>query len=114
MVLFADTGELVLHDHDGPGFTQSRLARALGRRGALGMPPAPVRRTLSRRYGDDVVVLDIETGAEKARARVPSLFQSVLFPAAGRSRDVYWCTFSTLARLRVTPADGRGPVARSS
>jgi hypothetical protein len=48
-----------------------------------------------------VVVLDIETGSETARARVPSMFQSVLFPAPGWERDLYWCTFSTLARLEV-------------
>jgi hypothetical protein len=29
------------------------------------------------------------------------MFQSVLFPAPGWGRDLYWCTFSTLARLEV-------------
>jgi hypothetical protein len=29
------------------------------------------------------------------------MFQSVLFPAPGWDRDLYWCTFSTLARLAV-------------
>jgi hypothetical protein len=51
-----------------------------------------------------VLVVDIETGVERARARVPTMFQSVLFPAPGFGRDLYWCTFSTLARLEVTPA----------
>jgi hypothetical protein len=60
-----------------------------------------VRIAAGRRCHDDVVVLDIETGAERARARVPTLFQSVLFPAPGWRRDLYWCTFSTLARLEV-------------
>jgi hypothetical protein len=32
------------------------------------------------------------------------MFQSVLFPAVGWERDLYWCTFSTLARLEVVPA----------
>ena len=40
----------------------------------------------------------------EARAAVPSLFQSVVFPAAGWERDLYWCTFSTLARVEVVSA----------
>jgi hypothetical protein len=60
-----------------------------------------VRAAAARRSGDDVAVLDIESGVELARARVPSMFQSVLFPAPGWGRDLYWCTFSTLARLEV-------------
>jgi hypothetical protein len=32
------------------------------------------------------------------------MFQSVLFPTPGLQRDLYWCTFSTLARLEVAPA----------
>ncbi len=47
------------------------------------------------------MIVDIETGDERARARVPSMFQSVVFPAPGFDRDLYWCTFSTLARLEV-------------
>jgi hypothetical protein len=34
------------------------------------------------------------------------MFQSVLFPAPGWGRDLYWCTFSTVARLEVAPAGG--------
>ena len=101
MVLFADTGELVLHDHRGPAYARTRAGRALGRRGGALAASARVRRAMSRRYGDDVVVLDVETGAERGRARVPSMFQSVLFPAPGFERDLYWCTFSTLARVEV-------------
>lgn len=101
MLLFPDTGELVVHDFHGPAFAQTRLARAVGRRSSGPARSSWARRSLARRYGDDVVVLDIETGAERARARVPSMFQSVLFPAPGVERDLYWCTFSTLARLEV-------------
>jgi hypothetical protein len=103
MVLFADTGELVLHDYRGPAYARTRVGRALGRRGGGLAQSARVRRALGARYGDDVVVVDIETGTERGRARVPSMFQSVLFPAPGFARDLYWCTFSTLARLEVVP-----------
>jgi hypothetical protein len=101
MILFPDTGELVLHDFQGPAVNHTAPARAMARRFSAPARSAAVRRALSRSSGDTVVVLDIETGAERARAHVPSMFQSVLFPAPGFERDLYWCTFSTLARLEV-------------
>ncbi|HEX2572742.1 MAG TPA: hypothetical protein VH877_24545 [Polyangia bacterium] len=58
-----------------------------------------VTNDFHRLLGDDVVVLDIETGREKARARVGSLYQSVLFPAPGWRRDVYYTSFSKIARV---------------
>ncbi len=69
MVLFADTGELVTNDHD-----QARMA-------------------------DAIVVLDIESGDERVRVDAGSAVQSVLFPAAGFDRDVYYCSFAALARV---------------
>jgi hypothetical protein len=101
MIEFADTGELVLQDFRSPAITRTRLSHALGRRWAAPAHSARVRGALARGSGDDVLVVDIETGDERGRARVPSMFQSVLFPAPGFERDLYWCTFSTLARLEV-------------
>jgi len=68
---FPDSGELVLCDYD------------------------PVRRT------DQVVVVDIETGAELARADTGSRVQSVLFGAPGFDRDFYMCSFTTVSRFQV-------------
>ena len=51
--------------------------------------------------GDQVVVLDLETGAERARARTGSPLQSVVFPTAGFGRDLYLCSFTTLSRVTV-------------
>ncbi|MCU1353249.1 MAG: hypothetical protein JWM05_2458 [Acidimicrobiales bacterium] len=68
-LLFADTGELVTNDHD-----QERMA-------------------------DAVVVLDIETGEERVRVDAGSAVQSVLFPAAGFGRDLYYCSFATVTRV---------------
>ena len=48
---------------------------------------------------EDVVLLDLATGEELARATVPTLFRSVVFPAPGWSNDVYYCSFSTIARI---------------
>jgi hypothetical protein len=101
MIQFPDTGELVLHDFRTPTINRTRLARAASKRTAGLIHSERVRRAMSRRSADEVVVVDIETGEERARAAVPSMFQSVLFPAPGFGRDLYWCTFSTLARLEV-------------
>ena len=60
------------------------------------------RRTASKLAREDVLVLDVETGAERGRASVPTLSQSVLFPCPGWSRDVYYCSFTTIARIAVT------------
>lgn len=52
---------------------------------------------------DQVVVLDIATGEEWARADTGSPVQSVLFPAAGFGNDFYLCTFTTISRVSVPP-----------
>jgi hypothetical protein len=104
MVMFPATGEIVLHHFRCPRFARTALARRIGPAAAGLVRSAAVREALARGSADEVVVLDIETGAERARCAVPSMFQSVLFPAPGFDRDIYWCTFSTLARLEVVAA----------
>lgn len=102
MIQFPDSGELVLHDFAGPAIARTRIAQTVAEHWSAPARSSAVRRSIGHRSGDDVVVVDIETGKERARARVPSMFQSVLFPAPGFDRDLYWCTFSTLARLEVS------------
>lgn len=68
---FPDTGELVVFDHD------------------------------AARNAEQLVVLDIETGAERARVDTGSPVQSVLFAAAGPARDLYVCSFTTVTRITV-------------
>ncbi len=68
-LLFGDSGDLVTADHD------------------------PVR------FADDIVLLDVETGDERARVASGSPVQSVLFPAAGFDRDLYYCSFTAIARV---------------
>lgn len=51
--------------------------------------------------GEDVVVLDIETGAEKGRARIGGITQGVVFPSPGWGRDVYWSAMSRFGRVAV-------------
>ncbi|MFM7737260.1 MAG: hypothetical protein ACKPBU_14930, partial [Alphaproteobacteria bacterium] len=52
-----------------------------------------------RRRGEEVVVLDLETGAERGRVRIGGLAQGVVFPSTGFGRDFYWTTFLRLARI---------------
>ncbi len=71
LLRYPDTGELVTGHHDPEGMTEH------------------------------VVILDIETGAEIARAPTGSPVQSVLFPCPGFHRDLYLCSFTTLTRVSV-------------
>ena len=50
------------------------------------------------------MVLDLDTGADKARVDVPSPSQGFLFPAPGFGRDVYYQSLTTIARVGVTGA----------
>jgi hypothetical protein len=69
MVLYPDTGELVVNDY--------------------------------RRFGEEVVVLDISSGTETGRVRSGGLTQGVVFPSPGWSRDLYWSSMGRLARVFV-------------
>ncbi|MBI5284346.1 MAG: hypothetical protein HY874_04550 [Chloroflexi bacterium] len=50
---------------------------------------------------DHVVILDVESGAEKGRVATGSPLQSVVFQSPGWSRDVYTCGMMTIARTFV-------------
>ena len=54
-----------------------------------------------RRLGEEVVVLDAQSGAERARVRVGGIMQGVVFPSPGWSRDLYWSSMGQLARVFV-------------
>ena len=54
-----------------------------------------------RRNGEEVVLLNIETGAELARVRSGGLTQGVVFPSSGWNRDLYWSSMGRLARVFV-------------
>jgi hypothetical protein len=68
-LLFADTGLVLTTDHD------------------------------AARMSDELVLLDIATGEERARTPSGSAVQSVLFPAPGWDNDAYYCSFAGIARL---------------
>lgn len=54
-----------------------------------------------RRLGEEVVVLDLETGAERGRVRTGGVMQGVVFPSVGWGRDLYWSSMGRLARVFV-------------
>lgn len=70
-------------------------------------PPDQVTSTLVKlpkglTGSDQLVVLDLDTGADKARVDVPSPSQAFLFPAPGFKRDVYYQSLTTIARVAVS------------
>ena len=54
-----------------------------------------------RRGGEEVVVLNIESGLEMARVRIGGFQQGVAFPSTGWGRDFYWSSLGRLARVFV-------------
>ena len=52
------------------------------------------------RMVEQVVVVDIATGAELVRTDTEGPLQSAVFPALGWDATVYWCSLSTVSRLR--------------
>jgi hypothetical protein len=69
MLLYPDTGELVVNDY--------------------------------QRWGEEVAVLQVESGQEIARVRTGGLMQGVVFPSTGWGRDFYWSSMGRLARVWV-------------
>lgn len=82
-ILFGATGELILDDF-----------------------------TAQPTLDDNVVVLDIETGAEKARCMTGSQRPNGMFPCPGRERDVYYCSAPSVARVYVDQASPGSVVRR--
>jgi hypothetical protein len=54
-----------------------------------------------RRFGEEVVMLDIETGTERGRVRIGGINQGVVFPSVGWDRDLYWSSMTKVARIYV-------------
>jgi hypothetical protein len=102
LVLYPDTRELVVGDYR----DIEVLRRPFPRRVLAAVGPLVARRAPSARSSlalghDELVVLDLDSGEEKARAPVPSPSQGFLFPAPGFGRDVYYQSVTTIARVAV-------------
>lgn len=102
LIVYPDTRELLAGDWCDFRPFRARGARAVMRRlgPVLARSPRVARATLPLNR-DQLVVLDLDTGAEKARVDVPSPGQGFLFPAPGFGRDVYYQSVTTIARVAV-------------
>jgi hypothetical protein len=99
LIRFPDTGALLAYDFRAPAAFRTRAFRAISRWIAPILTRPAARRRLANVTSEDVVLLDVATGAELARAAIPTIVQSVVFPAPGWSSDLYYCSFSTIARV---------------
>jgi hypothetical protein len=102
LILYPDTGELVVGDWRDWAWTRGRLARPLV--AAFGRGPgrfAAVRRASLRSGHDELAVLELATGEELGRVAVPSPSQGFLFSAPGFGRDVIYQSLTTIARVAV-------------
>lgn len=102
LIVYPDTRELVAQDWTGWSWlrrpaVRRTLAPVMERTAAV----TAARRASLRSGHDRLVVLDLDTGADKARVDVPSPSQGFLFPAPGFARDVYYQSLTTIARVVV-------------
>ena len=103
LILYPETREIVVGDWQGhPALKSGPLRRAVAAAGPVLARSAAAMRASRSLGGDSLAVLDLDSGAEKARVEVPSAIQGFLFPAPGFGRDVYYQSLSTIARVRVT------------
>jgi hypothetical protein len=107
LILYPDTRELIAQDfRDLAAMRRPALRRALAPALRVLGRSAAARRASLPTGTDQLVVLDLDTGAERARVDVPSPCQAFLFPAPGFGRDVYYQSLTTIARVAVTGAPG--------
>jgi hypothetical protein len=114
LILYPDTRELVVGDWRDTAALRRRGIRPLVRgTSALLSRSARARRASLAGGGDQLVVCDLDTGAEKARVAVPSPSQGFLFSAPGFGRDVYYQSLTTIARVAVAAERRFIPPVRS-
>jgi hypothetical protein len=102
LVLYPDTRELVAQDWHGPALLRQPTVRRLARPHLQRLGHSPRVRRFSGPVGrDHLVVLDLDSGTDKARVKVPSPAQGFLFPAPGFNRDFYYQSMTTIARVAV-------------
>ena len=102
LIVYPDTRELVAQDFRDLAALRRPLVRRALRPTLAALGTLGVARQASLRTGaDQLVVLDLDSGEDKARVDVPSPSQGYLFPAPGFGRDVYYQSLSTIARVVV-------------
>jgi hypothetical protein len=94
--------------YDGPGRFRTLWQHEMGASNHFILHPDTgeiVVNDFDDAVGEQVVVLRIESGEVLGRVAIGSPIQSVVFQAPGCARDVYTCTFATVARVFPIPAD---------
>jgi len=105
LILYPHTRELIAQDWSDMPYLRRRSVRRAMRPGIEMLAHSAAARRASLRTGSDaLVLLDLDTGREKARVEVPSPSQGFLFPAPGFGRDVYYQSLTTIARVAVRGA----------
>ena len=104
LIIYSDTRELVVQDwSEDPALRRPAVRRVSAVASRLLSRSAVARRAALRMGHDRLVVLDLDSGAEKARVDIASPSQAFLFPAPGFGRDVYYQSITTIARVEVVP-----------
>jgi hypothetical protein len=102
LIVYPDTREVVAQDWEDEPALRRPLVRRTSRPLVQALSQSAAARRASLRFGHDrLVVLDLDTGEDKARCDVPSPSQAYLFPAPGFGRDVYYQSLTTIARVAV-------------
>ena len=104
LILYTDTRELVAQDWTEAAVLRRPLVRGAMRPALQLLAQSRTARQASLRAGrDELVVLDLDSGEDKARVEIPSPSQAFLFPSPGFERDVYYQSLTTIARVMVRP-----------
>jgi hypothetical protein len=102
LIHYPDTRELVVGDwRDLAVLRRPAVRRVVRGATQLLSRSARARRSSLGAGSDQLVVLDLDDGSERARVSVPSPSQGFLFPAPGFARDVYYQSLTTIARVAV-------------
>jgi hypothetical protein len=102
LIVYPDTRELVAQDwQDTETLRRPLVRRALRPAFQVLARSAAARRASLASGHDNLVVLYLDSGEDKARVAVPSPSQAFLFPAPGFDRDVYYQSLTTIARVAV-------------
>jgi hypothetical protein len=102
LIVYPDTRELVAQDFRDLALLRRPFPRRCARPILPWLSLSRLARRASLRAGhDELVVLDLDDGRDKARVAVPSPSQAYLFPAPGFERDVYYQSITTIARVAV-------------
>jgi hypothetical protein len=102
LIVYPDTREVVVCDWRDVAWMRGRGVRPFMRlTGAVAVRSLAAQRASLRTGSDQLVVLDLDTGVDKARVDIPSPSQAFLFNAPGFGRDVYYQSLTTIARVAV-------------